>query len=204
MKEYKVYFDNRFITVSDEPDRLRKYSLFHKYINSTLLRDAVASFQSGSQPSLNIFGSDIDTLWDQFRSIFTMLYAAGGLVRNMKSEFLFIVRNGRWDLPKGHIEPGEKPEAGALREVSEECGISGQKVTRALPATWHSYSFDNQMFLKKTFWYAMSYEGEEAPSPQKGEGISEVHWLSAQEVSAIKEDILLSLRTILHKEILCP
>ena len=28
---YKVHFENRFIMISPEPDRLQKYSLFHKF-----------------------------------------------------------------------------------------------------------------------------------------------------------------------------
>ncbi|HEX5497237.1 MAG TPA: NUDIX hydrolase [Mycobacteriales bacterium] len=37
-------------------------------------------------------------------------------------------RRGRmlWSLPKGHIEPGETPEAAAIREVAEETGITGR------------------------------------------------------------------------------
>ena len=30
-----------------------------------------------------------------------------------------------WVLPKGHIEPGEEPEATALRELQEETGVRG-------------------------------------------------------------------------------
>jgi ADP-ribose pyrophosphatase YjhB (NUDIX family) len=31
----------------------------------------------------------------------------------------------RWGLPKGHVEPGESPEAAALRELVEETGLDG-------------------------------------------------------------------------------
>ncbi len=37
-----------------------------------------------------------------------------------------------WVLPKGHIEPGESPEAAALREVKEEAGVTGEIVDRLL------------------------------------------------------------------------
>ena len=37
--------------------------------------------------------------------------------------YLFIRRNGLWDLPKGHREEGEDIETTALREVSEETGL---------------------------------------------------------------------------------
>jgi 8-oxo-dGTP pyrophosphatase MutT (NUDIX family) len=37
-----------------------------------------------------------------------------------------------WVLPKGHIEPGESPEAAALRELKEEAGVIGEIVERLL------------------------------------------------------------------------
>ena len=49
--------------------------------------------------------------------------AAGALIGR-------IDRRGRllWSLPKGHVEPGESPEAAAIREVAEETGIQGAVV----------------------------------------------------------------------------
>jgi 8-oxo-dGTP pyrophosphatase MutT (NUDIX family) len=35
-----------------------------------------------------------------------------------------------WVLPKGHIEPGESPEAAALRELREEAGVVGEILDR--------------------------------------------------------------------------
>ncbi len=35
-----------------------------------------------------------------------------------------------WVLPKGHLEPGESPEAAALRELKEEAGVTGEIVDR--------------------------------------------------------------------------
>ncbi len=37
-------------------------------------------------------------------------------------------RKGHWDLPKGNIEPGERPRETALRELIEETGIRNFKV----------------------------------------------------------------------------
>lgn len=44
-------------------------------------------------------------------------------ITNDGARYLFIRRNGLWDLPKGHQEPGEDIRTTALREVSEETGI---------------------------------------------------------------------------------
>ncbi len=42
--------------------------------------------------------------------------------------FLLMKHRHRYDLPKGHIEPGETELQCALRELSEETGISKQQV----------------------------------------------------------------------------
>ncbi|MFK7819669.1 MAG: bis(5'-nucleosyl)-tetraphosphatase [Planctomycetaceae bacterium] len=40
------------------------------------------------------------------------------------SEFLLMKHKKRWDLPKGHVDPGETDIECALRELEEETGIS--------------------------------------------------------------------------------
>ncbi|MEA2635403.1 MAG: hypothetical protein QOJ33_1179 [Chloroflexota bacterium] len=47
-------------------------------------------------------------------------FSAGGVVYRQTAhgpEVALIKANGRWSLPKGSIEKGEKPEATALREI---------------------------------------------------------------------------------------
>lgn len=41
-----------------------------------------------------------------------------------KRTFLLMRHSDRWDLPKGHVDPGEKKKQCALRELEEETGIS--------------------------------------------------------------------------------
>src|ERR1700759_4462521 len=42
------------------------------------------------------------------RAEMTVIKAAGGMVRNDDGNYLFIFRNGKWDLPKGKVEKDEK------------------------------------------------------------------------------------------------
>ncbi len=42
--------------------------------------------------------------------------------------FLLMRHARRWDLPKGHAEPGEEILQTALRETEEETGISAQRI----------------------------------------------------------------------------
>jgi 8-oxo-dGTP pyrophosphatase MutT (NUDIX family) len=36
------------------------------------------------------------------------------------------LRNGRWGVPKGHLDPGETSSVAALREAFEEAGVVGE------------------------------------------------------------------------------
>ena len=202
---YKVHFENRFIMISPEPDRLQKYGLFHKFSNTSELYKLISDFQQDTSiPAINIYCSDILHLWKIFRIYFTEVGAAGGLVKHSSGRYLFIEKKGRLDLPKGHIEPGEKPEDCALREVSEECGIKGHKVVKTLEPSYHTYSWEGVSYLKKTHWFIMSYTGEMITEPQTEEGITRVEWLYPDELNLIKENAWLSLMDIINCSVLKP
>jgi 8-oxo-dGTP pyrophosphatase MutT (NUDIX family) len=61
-------------------------------------------------------------------------HSAGGLVTRAGRVLLIATAAGRrWQLPKGHIEPGESIEAAAIREVREETGVEG-RIRATLPS----------------------------------------------------------------------
>jgi len=200
---YKVHFENRFIMISAEPDRLQKYGIFHKFYATSELYKLISEFQTDSSiQSINVYGTNIRHIWKIFRIFFTEVGAAGGLVRHTSGKYLFIEKKGRLDLPKGHIEPGEEPDACALREVSEECGISGHSIIKSLSPSYHTYSWEGISYLKKTSWFLMEYDGIMVTIPQSSEGITKVEWLSANEISKIKSSAWLSLMDVIYSEIL--
>jgi 8-oxo-dGTP pyrophosphatase MutT (NUDIX family) len=200
---YKVHFENRFIIISAEPDRLQKYSLFHKFYATSELYKLISAFQSDSSiQSVNVYGPDISHIWKIFRIYFTETPAAGGLVRHTSGKYLFIEKKGKLDLPKGHIEPGEEPEACALREVNEECGISGHSIVKALQPSYHTYSWEGISYLKKTSWFLMEYNGTMSIEPQVSEGIIKVEWLSPDELNKMKKSAWLSLMDLINTSIL--
>ena len=200
---FKVHFENRFIVLSPEPERLQKYGLFHKFYSTKELYKLIAYFQEDkSIPSVNIYCGDITYLWKLFRIYFTEVGAAGGLIRHVSGKYLFIEKKGKLDLPKGHIEEGEHPEACALREVSEECGISGHRIVKELESSYHTYSWEGISYLKKTHWYLMEYDGEMITCPQVNEGITKVFWLSPDELSNMKSDAWLSLMDLIYTSVL--
>ena len=107
--------------------------------------------------------------------------ASGGIVIRNKN-YLWIYRNGIWDLPKGKLEYLEDFETAAIREVKEECGLdSSLKIEKLIYISFHTYTENSKKFLKRTNWYEMSYSGSENVSPQVEEGIEKVEWLSLEE-----------------------
>ena len=64
-------------------------------------------------------------------------FSAGGvLVRRLRGRWVVAAIRpagkaaGTWALPKGRIDPGERAEATALREVAEETGVEGTLVEK--------------------------------------------------------------------------
>jgi 8-oxo-dGTP pyrophosphatase MutT (NUDIX family) len=200
---YKVHFENRFIVISSEPDRLQKYALFHNFYATDALYKLIAEFQADkSNPSINIYGTNIEHIWKIFRIYFTEVGAAGGLVKHSSGRFLFIEKKGKLDLPKGHMEPGELAEDCAVREVSEECGITGHKIIKPINPSYHTYSWEGISYLKKTNWFLMDYDGKMITEPQYVEGITKVIWLFPDELNIIKKNAWLSLMDLINCSIL--
>ena len=132
---------------------------------------------------LYIVCSDPAKAYAHFATQLTEVEAAGGVVA-LGDKILAMRRNGRWDLPKGHLEEGESIEQCAAREVAEECGLELEKikVTAKIVATRHFYYFPRteRWELKTTHWYAMSYDGAADTAPQTEEGITEVRWMNGE------------------------
>lgn len=51
------------------------------------------------------------------------------IFRNDYQSFLLMEHKTRWDLPKGHVDPGESDLECALRELDEETGIKESQLT---------------------------------------------------------------------------
>ena len=115
--------------------------------------------------------------------------AGGGLVINEAGELLLIYRRGKWDLPKGHMEKGESIKETALREVSEETGVTQlELVTELYPfnqkASLHIFTTKKgKRVLKETFWYLMKCKGRPEPIPQIEEDIETIHWVHPSDLS---------------------
>lgn len=126
---------------------------------------------------INLHGYGADAMFNDFSALHTNIEAAGGVVKNIKSEHLLIRRFGIWDLPKGKVETGETVLEAALREVCEETGLHDVNATTPLPGTYHIYHRKGRWHLKKTLWFKMETCDEFPLVPQTDEDISEAVWM---------------------------
>ncbi|MCG8578092.1 MAG: NUDIX domain-containing protein [Flavobacteriales bacterium] len=124
--------------------------------------------------------------------------AAGGIVQRKKS-FLFIKRNGLWDIPKGKLEKGESPELGGIREIEEECGVMAPQIIKHLIDTWHTYEYKGKKVLKKTYWYWLSDSGEGKLVPQTEEGITHVEFLEESNFAKVRANTYLSIEEVMDE-----
>ncbi len=130
----------------------------------------------------------------------TIIKAAGGLVVNDKSEYLFIFRNKKWDLPKGKVEKGEKVKVAAVREVEEECGVIIAKRNSRICKTYHIYEMGGEVILKRTSWYHMSVKGSPKLVPQKEEGITRAVWLKPTEIAVKAKNTYPLIKDVLKSQ----
>ena len=173
----EIYFAHKVLILTDTPVEIDDY---YRMPSSELSRANVLKiFETAN--TIVVIDSMIEFFIEQFFSEFKYVEAAGGLVENEKGETLMIYCYRHWDLPKGHIDPGEEADTTAVREVAEETGVEGAKIVRFLCNTLHAYGVYGVWELKQTSWYLCT--AESCPTkPQKEEDIAVAKWCSQEEV----------------------
>jgi 8-oxo-dGTP pyrophosphatase MutT (NUDIX family) len=204
IQRYRVFLNEKLIEVSEiinitSNSHKNKYIYFKEYDQ---MRSEVEIFIA--DPTLEtleiIAGSLKHQVFQQFRSLFENIQAAGGIILNHNGEFLFIFRNGKWDLPKGKLETGETSEEAAIREVVEETGLSPITIIKQVPSTFHIYPGNNgQLVLKETQWFEMNYHENAAPVVQREEGITEARWFFPEKLELIYSNTYPSIIELLRE-----
>jgi len=202
---YKVFFEDRTFILSEFP--VIKYTddqnLVFKYKEPKDLMGKINRFRKDPViQRINIYNKNADILLKVFSDFFNCINAAGGIVRNNEGKILFIYRRGKWDLPKGKVEENEESDLAALREVTEECGISDMKISKHLKNSYHTYLMDNFPVLKITKWYEMLYDGNQNFAPQLEEDITKVIWIGNDNINEVLDNTYKSIEDLLSYYIL--
>ena len=196
---YKVFFNQKpiILTTTFQEQTPDSPLFFLKFTNK---KNIVAALRSKKVKQLYLYHAKEEKMWALFYEIFKVIEAAGGIVRQRSSgKYLFIYRNDKWDLPKGRIEEDEAVRTAAIREVEEETGVAGLAITAALPTTLHLFHRNGKYRLKKTYWYAMETDFDQALIPQEEEGIQKVEWVTKEEVPNLYSNIYANIRHLWEK-----
>lgn len=189
--------------------------LTFEYQQGKQIKEVWKEFESDqSKKRLLIWSKDENAnAVSEFFSLFRIIIAAGGIIRNEKGEILFIFRYGKWDLPKGklikHHEPhftfeqytgfkiNENPVEAAVREVMEETGLKEVKVMHELASTYHIFYKTKKKLIKRTYWFEMFAESQQVLMPQEKEGITVVKWIGEKEIPGILKNTFVSLHELI-------
>jgi len=105
--------------------------------------------------------------------------SAGGVVFRIDEghPLYLLIRDSyqNWGFPKGHLEDGELAEAAAVREVSEETGLSDLSVRGTIDTIDWFFRFRGQLIHKVCHFFLIQTR-ESSTSPQRAEGITACRW----------------------------
>lgn len=200
-QRYTVFLNERAITICSEMeccDKARDLVLYFTDKSSLDKEFKRFSRDSDCKNLIVIAIENFEEACVAFNGIFKRIEAAGGIVRNKNQEYLFIKRLGVWDLPKGKLHKNESIQAGALREVEEETGLSELKIVRQLPSTFHIYTDRKGLeILKETYWFEMKSEKQQELVPQHEEDITEARWFTESGLEIPIQTTYASLRNLM-------
>lgn len=179
---YKVFVNEKPIIITSSSQKENNYPVY--ILKNIVLDEIVHKLRNKSIKGVYLYNPDLEEGWQYFLSQIKVVEAAGGLVKNDENHFLFIFRNGIWDLPKGRIEKGESTQTAAIREVEEECGIYNLNIEKPLTKTYHIY-FEGKNKLKLTHWFLMHSNYNKPLTPQLEEGITKVGFKKPSEIEKI-------------------
>ena len=194
---YKVFFNQKPILLTTDIISPKEDSPFF-YVKFTNKKFIVQILKSKKVKTLYLFHPKEDKLWYYFLNMFKLIEAAGGLVRNLKTDhFLFIFRNKKWDLPKGRINKNEHVKDAAIREVEEETGVENLSITKPINTTYHIFKRNGKYRLKKTFWYLMEthYDGE--LTPEIKEGIEKAIWIDKKLIVSLRSEMYQNINLVI-------
>lgn len=196
---YKVFFNNNIVFLSEEsvfsnlPENTLAVKYEHDFPLELLINKAA---NENRRINYMIIGTNKEAIFDEFKSHFKFIEAAGGIIYNAKNEILGIYRREKWDLPKGKVDKNESFEEAAIRECREETGLISLVIDNKIWETYHTY-FQNKPILKRTHWYKMTLLNDEPVIPQTEEDITEIKWFNNVSLNEFKSNTFASIAEVL-------
>lgn len=176
---YKVFVKEVAIIVTSDKSSFKNHNTFN--IKKVNFEELVKQIENKEIADVVLYSKNESKLLKRLHKLLPVVIAAGGLVLNQDNDFLFIHRNGKWDLPKGKAEDGETIEQTSIREVEEETGVRNLQITNYLGHTYHTFSRKGKLKLKLTHWFIMETDFNKKLKPQKKEGIDKAVWFNKKE-----------------------
>ena len=188
MNSFIIFYKFNFIVFTTEKNNIPSFAYGKKYRIFEENYDISSVFKwfldDKNAENTIVVCNNIHNVIKDCLSKFKLIKAAGGIVQNTENKYLLILRNERWDLPKGKAEQGETIVQTALREVEEETGVGNLIQEGLICKTYHIYYMFGEWILKQTSWYNMHTTNDLSISttPQTEEGIELAEWVEKDEV----------------------
>ncbi len=197
---YKVFVNDKPLFLTNEIAKETDFQLF--LLESIDIEQLIIKMFNNKISKAYLYYPDEKEILKKLKEQIPVRKAGGGLVYNKKGEVLFILRNGKWDLPKGGIEKEEEIEHTALREVEEETGVNKLQITKKLQKTYHIFKRNGKYRLKITHWYEMTTTFDGIPVPQENEGIEKVAWLNPEQIKEALKNSYENIKLLFEEEML--
>jgi 8-oxo-dGTP pyrophosphatase MutT (NUDIX family) len=200
----KIYFDDKPLFLCNERDETIEAFIHHDdavfidELDTHTIKSMIHEMQVPKVHAGVFLHHDLHTLQKAFSKKFTIMQAAGGMVRNDNDEILLIFRRGKWDMPKGKLDEGETLEQCAVREVEEETGLRNIELLGPLVITYHTYHEGTKFILKESHWYRMKAGGNQQLIPQTEEDIHELKWVAADDITSYLRNTFPSIKDVLE------
>ena len=195
---YKVFVNDKPLFLTNEVSKETDFQLF--LLETVDIENLIIKMFNNKIKKAYLYYPDEKEILKKVKEKIPVKKAGGGLVYNKNGDVLFIFRNGKWDLPKGGVEKGEENDAAAIREVEEETGVSGLKITKKLQKTYHVFKRNGIYRLKITNWFEMKTNFSGTLLPQAEEGIEKVAWLNPQEIKQALNNSYENIKLLFEEE----
>lgn len=192
---YKVFVGDKPIILTTV---VENETYFKNYLLATVnIKKVIRKLNTTNLKEVRLIHKNKDKLLKKFLKKLPNVIAGGGKVYNENGAILFIFRNNKWDLPKGKVERKEAIEQAAIREVTEETGVSGLQITKPLDTTYHIFKRNGRYKIKITYWFEMKTNHTGKLQPQESEGITKVAWLTDIAINQALENSYANIKSLI-------